>query len=364
VAVKFLNLPLLFLLLFPFPATAQEGSGQPGPGEEFRTKPWTETYLMPEAVYVGDRARLVVHLGGEFAGIDPFTLEDPANLPRQGDIHIHRLELDYRRGDREPGGNIPGAKGGPETPRLLVDFTPYSPGLLELPPLPLPGGVELEGLQVNIPSILGSGEDPLVLSPPALPLAAPGAAPLIWVTFLGILLLLLGGIGGSLWARKNLGGVLETWRKRRLVALMGKVERRFRQRLSEGGGDYQAMLGLVSAEFRSFLGSFTGYNCLAMSAGEFFALPSLVPPGPAGDGGGDVPSGLAGDGNGKAAGGVPAASFPPAADLGGACLGPFFRNLDRLRYSGEKPGKTDVAGVLDGLRVFTGRLGKALREGT
>jgi hypothetical protein len=333
--VKFRSLPLLlFLLLFPFPWTeAQEGSGQPYP-------PWTETYLIPELVYVGDRARLAVQLGSEFAGISPFTLEDPAKLPRQKEIRIHRLELDYRRGNREA-----------ESPLLLVDFTPYSPGLLEFPPLPLPGGAELEGLQAEIASILGPGEEALVLSPPALPLAAPGTTPLILATVVGILLLLLGGIGGTFWARRNLGGFLETRRKRRLVALMGKAERRLRQRLSEGGADYQAILGLVSAEFRSFLGSFTGYNCLAMSAGEFFALPSLAPPKPAVSGAGNSVE----DGGGKAAG-------EAQAELGGACLGPFFRNLDRLRYSGEKPENADVTGVLDGLRNFTGSLGRAMRE--
>jgi hypothetical protein len=149
--------------------------------------------------------------------------------------------------------------------------------------------------------------------------------------------------------------MLEIRRKRRLVALMGKAERRFRQRLSEGGGDYQAMLSLVSAEFRNFLGSFTGYNCLAMSAGEFFTLPPLIPPNPAGKG----------DEAGKTAGEeVRTAPPAPAAELGGASLGPFFRSLDRLRYSGEKPGIADVSGILDEVRNFTGSLGNALRGKT
>jgi hypothetical protein len=278
----------------------------------------------------------VVHLGPEFAGIAPFIREDPAKLPRQKDIHIHRLELDQRQGDREPGGDIPGR------PRLLIDFTPYRPGPLDLPPLPLAAGVEFEGLRLNIASILGPGKDPLVLSEPALPLLVPGTVLSILALILGILFLFLGGIGGTLWARKNLGGILETRRKRRLVTLMGKTERRLRRLLD--GGDYQAILGTVSVEFRSFLGCFTGYNCLAMSAGEFFSLPPLFPLRPAGDGAGKDPG-------------------PPAAELGGACLGPFFRNLDRLRYSGEDPGFTGVAGILDELRGFTCSLEKALRGG-
>jgi hypothetical protein len=341
--VKPRNLPLFlfFFSLSPFPGAAQQGSGQAAPGAP-PTGPWTEFYLIPETVYVGDRARLVIHLEAEFAGA-PLILEDPAKLPRQKDIRIHRLELDYRQGDREPGGNIPGAA------RLLVDFTPYAPGLLEIPPLPLTGGAKIEGFRVNIASVLGSGEEALVLSEPALPLAAPGTVPLILGAALGILLLFLGGIGGTFWARKNLGGILEIRRKRRLVALMGKAERRFRRRLSEDGRDCQAILGLVSAEFRNFLGCFTGYNCLAMSAGEFFALPPLFPPNPAGNGAGETA------GAGEAA---------PAAEPGGLFLGPFFRNLDRLRYSGEKPGIADVTGVLDEVRSFTGSLEKALRGKT
>ncbi|MDR0450502.1 MAG: hypothetical protein LBH26_04475 [Treponema sp.] len=319
------NLPLLLLFLsfLPPPLGAQQGSGPPE----------AEPYLIPRTVYVGDRARLVVRLGSGFAGTAPFTLEDPAGLPAREDIRIHRLELDSGGGDREGGGS--------GTPRLLVDFTPYSPGLIEFPPLPLPGGAGIEGLRVNVASVLGEGKEALVLSEPAPPLAVPGTILLIWLTVPGLLLLGLGGIGGALWARKNLGGVLEIRRKRRLAALMRKTERRFRQSLA-GEGDCQAMLGLVSAEFRAFLGSFTGYNCLAMSAGEFFALPPLVSPKPSGgDGGAGEPL--------------------PAAELGGAALGPFFRNLDRLRYGGEKPGAAELSGVLDGLRSFTEGLEKALR---
>lgn len=312
--MKFRNLPLLLFLAFPL--AAQQGPGKP------------ESSLIPQTIHVGDRARLVIYPGSEFAGTAPFTLEDPAKLPRHRDVRIHRLELDHRQG-----------KSG--TARLLVDFTPYRPGLIEFPPLPLPGSAGIEGIRVNVASVLGVGKDALVLSEPALPLAAPGTMPLIWATILGFLLFFLGGAGGSLWAGKNLGPWLEIRRKRRLAALMGKAERRFRRRLSEGEGDYQAMLGLVSAEFRNFLGSFTGYNCLVMSAGEFFALPSLLPPQPAGEGAGEL---------------------PPAAGLGGDYLGPFFRNLDRLRYGGEELEAADVEGVLDGIRRFAGSLEKALRR--
>jgi hypothetical protein len=293
---------------------------------------------------VGDRARLVVHLGAEFAGISPFTLEDPEKLPRQKDIHVHRLELDHLQGDRKPGGNISGAQGASGRPRLLIDFTPYSPGPMDLPPLPLAAGLEFAGIRLNIASILGSGKDALVLSEPALPLLVPGTVLFILAVTLGILLLSLGGIGGSFWARKNLGGILEIRRKRRLVALMGKTERRLRRRLLEDG-DCQAVLGTVSAEFRDFLGRFTGCNCLAMSAGEFFSLPPLFPPRPTGED----------PGTGAAAG------ILPVAEPRGLSLGLFFRNLDRLRYSGENPGIADVTGILDEIRSFTGSLGKALR---
>jgi hypothetical protein len=354
--VKIRKTALLLLLfhlglLLPSPMTAQQGTAPEG-ATPVPAKSWTESYLVPEIVYVGDRARLVVHLGSEFAGIAPFTLEDPSGLARQREIRIHRLELDYRRGRGEAGGSVPEAKDGTGRPRLLVDFTPYSPGLIDLPPLPLGGDAGLEGLQVSIASILDFGKDPLVLSEPALPLSPPGAMLLILAVTLAFLLLFLGGTGGILWARKNLGGFLKTRRKRRLVALMRKMEHRLRRELSGGGGDYQAMLGLVSTEFRDFLGCFTGYNCLAMSAGEFFTLPPLFPPDDAGD-----------RSETTLPGSVMSASAPSsgAAEPGGASLGPFFRNLDRLRYSGEKPETADVSGVLDDLRGFTSQFEKALR---
>jgi hypothetical protein len=127
---------------------------------------------------------------------------------------------------------------------------------------------------------------------------------------------------------------------------MRKTERRLRRKLSEGGGDCQALpalLALLSAEFRTFLACFTGYNCRAMSAGEFFALPPLFPPDPAGNDAGEADDAKARDG-------------PPVRALGAGCLGPFFRNLDKLRYGGENPGSADVAGVLDELRGFTDSL--------
>jgi hypothetical protein len=246
------------------------------------------------------------------------VLEDPAELPRQADIHLHRLELDRR-----------------QEPRLLVDFTAYTPGLLELPLISLPGGTEIKGLRVNIASVLGSGTEALSLAAPALPLPLPGTMLLIAATTAGIILLILGGIGGSLWARKNLGDILEIRRKRRLVVLMRKVERRLRRKIAEGAEDYHAMLGLVSAEFRGFLEYLTGYNCRAMSAGEFFGLPPLFSPGPE--------------------------EAPQAAELGGEYLGAFFRKLDRLRYSGEPLAAADVGGTLDGLRAFTEAIEKELR---
>jgi hypothetical protein len=215
-----------------------------------------------------------------------------------------------------------------------VDFTAYAPGLLELPPIPLGDG-EIRGIRVDIASVLGSGKDAMVLSDPALPLPVPGTMLLIYASATGFLLLLLGGIGGSLWARKNLGGLLEIWRKRRLLALMRKTERRLRRRLSGDAGDYPALLGLVSAEFRAFLAYITGHNCRAMTAGEFFTLPSLFPP-----------------------------ELPATEELGGEYLGAFFRRLDHLRYSGDALEAGDVAAVLDGVRSFTDTLEKALRGDT
>jgi hypothetical protein len=274
-------------------------------------------YLIPQTVFVGDKARLIVPLETVFAGIKPFVLEDAALLPRSRDIRIHRLEMERRGG----------------MPQLLIDFTAYIPGELELPPITELG---IAGLTVNIASILGGGAEGLVLSNPAPPLPAPGTMFIIYGTVTGIILLILAIIGGRIWSKRHPGAFLERWRRRRLLYLMGKVEARLRLNLIKGNlDDYKGTLASLSTEFRSFLGYFSNLNCRAMTAGEFFDFPPLLE-------WADVPGGNA----------------ETAQVLSGEYLGTLFRRFDRLRFSGERIEKEDVAGILDGVKLFITTLGQ------
>ncbi|GHV11824.1 hypothetical protein FACS189491_03750 [Spirochaetia bacterium] len=281
----------------------------------------SEPYLIPQTVFVGDRAQLVVPLGPAFTGTAAFVREDSAQLPQTGDIRIHRLELEHRGG----------------SPQLLVDFTAFAPGTLEFPPLPELG---LSGLTVNITSILGSDSEGLVLSNPAPPLAAPGTIFIIYGTVIGITLLIFALAGGRMWSRRHLGALLEKWRRQRLLRLMKKVEERLRLNLvkgSPGSENYSGTLTLLSGEFRTFLGYFSGLNCRAMTAGEFFAEDEAL---------------------NKALGNTLGET---GLVLTGEYLGTLFRRFDRLRFSGEGIEKEAVLGILDGVKLFIDTLSLVLR---
>jgi hypothetical protein len=273
---------------------------------------------------VGDQGRLILNPGPGFEDLDPFVIDDPRQLPQGQDLKILRLELRRLRG----------------VEWLFIDFTAFAPGRISLPPFDLPQmpGLKLESYQVELASILEA--DPgaaaerqgvLALSGPALPLAVPGTAFLIYGTASLIVLALLLSLGLGLWGRPYVAALLEDYRRRRLLWLMGRVGRRLRERALPGS--CQDVLRELSAEFRSFLDYFWGgpsgeRNCRAMTAAEFFALPPLFPPPDQADGA-PPPAWLE-------------LSSPPA-------LGNFFRLLDRLRYSGEPAGPAEVSALIDRL---------------
>ncbi|GHT68188.1 hypothetical protein FACS1894110_15170 [Spirochaetia bacterium] len=305
---KFTFFLLIFFTFLPSHFYLEAQQGNPGGPARRSGQP----YLIPQTVFVGDKARLVVPLGTAFAGTAAFVLDNSAELPQTGDIRIHRLELEHRGG----GGT-----------QLLVDFTAFAPGDLELP---LIAELGVSGLRVNIASILGSGSEGLVLSNPAPPLPAPGTLFIIYGTVTGIILLIFVIIGGRIWSKRHLGAFREKWRRRRLIRVMGKIERRLRLNMvkgESGSENYGEILALLSGEFRTFLGYFSGLNCRAMTAGEFFNLSPLV-----------LSTGETG----------------PV--LTGEYLGTLFRGFDRLRFSGEGIEKEDVFGILDGVKLFTDTL--------
>jgi hypothetical protein len=302
---------------------------------------------VPPQVFVGDRGRLILSPGPGFEEAAPFVIDDPRQLPQGRDLKLHRLELRRLRGAEW----------------LFIDFTAFAPGRIPLPPLPQLPGLNLESCELNVASILEGdpgdgfsrqGGAVLALSGPALPLAVPGTAFLIYGTASLIVLALLLSLGLGLWGRPYLAAFLENHRRRRLVRLMGRVGKRLRERLAPGS--CPDVLRELSTEFRAFLGYFFGrgefqfggsspfpdalsggWNCRAMTAAEFFSLPPLFPAPP---------------------------EASPWADLSSpTALGNFFRLLDWLRYSGEPAGPAEVAALIDRLDRILGAMDAGFRAG-
>jgi hypothetical protein len=215
-----------------------------------------DAYMVPPKVYLGDRASLVLPLPGYSGGGDAEIL--PARIPSSQDIDIHRVAL-----ERRPGGS-----------RLVIEFSAYTPGFLELPPLEIAGEI-FSGLKIEISSILDSSDSDMVLSPPVPPLAVPGTSLLVYGSISAVLLSLLLALwilfGEHRWVHTRLAA----WKRRRLIIAMLRIEKRLRKALIRGE-DCREMLDTLSVEFRSFLAWFTGENCRAMTAVELGGLGSLV----------------------------------------------------------------------------------------
>jgi hypothetical protein len=288
---------LTLLLLFSPRAQAQTRTDAP--------------YLLPQTIFVGDSARLVVPLGPSFAGLAPFVWDTPEELPEAPDLVIRRIELERR------GGNI----------RLLIDFTPFAPGALSLPALEFISSPDtsLPPFTVHVASILNPSQ--MTLSEPASPLAVPGTSILIYGTSLLLLLAFSLGIGGSLWGRRHFREFWERIRRRRLLRGMLRFLRRLKQECDlakdKNPGYY---LTLLSVESREFLTLFTGFNCRSLTAGEFLELP-LEEPG-----------------------------------LDPACLCRLFRAWDTLRFSGQGMEMADLFRALDEMGGLVAVLDKAEKE--
>jgi hypothetical protein len=256
------------------------------------------TYMIPPKVYLGDRASLVLPLPGS-ADNDaeiPFALIPPSQY-----IDIYSVTLERR----------------PRGSRLVVEFSAYTPGFLELPPLEIAGEIFI-GLTIEISSILESGVSGTVLSGPALPLAVPGTSLLVYgttgIVLLSVLLALCFFFRGRGW----MNTWITKWRRRQLLVSMLRIEKRLRKALIRGISRRE-ILDNLSGEFRSFLAWYTGVNCRAMTAAEFSM------------------SGMLEQSNG-----LPEGEF----------LGSFFNRCDSLRFSGGKIIDDDALAIFDELKSY------------
>jgi hypothetical protein len=211
-------------------------------------------YLIPRQIYVGDQAILVVPLPGTTRNVHDIVLTaESHDLPSDISIDFHRIILEQR---------ISGS-------RLLIEFTAFVPGLLELPIISI-GGRDFTGLTVTVNSIIDSRSS-LILSQSASSLAMPGTALMLYGTMAVIVLLLLFAVWFILKGRIFFIKWKEKWKRWRLVFAMKLTEKRLQKSLLKGENK-RIILDNLSDEFRIFLSFMTGNNCCAMTAAEFRGL--------------------------------------------------------------------------------------------
>jgi len=266
----------------------------------------TGAYLIPRQIFVGDRAILVLPLSGvaEKTGDIILTSDNSYlngnNFPLHSDIDFHRIILERR------------ANGS----RLLVEFTPFVTGRLELPAIEI-GGERFTGLTVNVNSIIDNRSS-LVLSGPASSLVMPGTAIMLY----GIIALLIIFIILTIWfflkGRVFFKNWIEKWKRRKLFISMKFTEKRLYKSVLRGE-DKRIILDMLSEKFRIFLSVLTGINCRSMTANEFKKTP---------------PNLLIYQADNQ--------SF----------LHNFFCSCDELRFSGANVNSQDILNLLSGLRGF------------
>jgi len=259
-------------------------------------------FMVPSKIYVGDRASLILPLPGFAVSAESVTA---SAVSPSADIEIHRAFL-----ERRPGGS-----------RLTIEFSAYSPGILELPPVIIEE-YAFSGLKIEVSSILEQGIAGTVLSGPALPLAIPGTSLLVYGTIISILFSLAVVFWILFWGRARIKGWFASWKKRLLLSNMRGTEKRLRRALERSDDTRRNILDALSTEFRGFLAVFTGESCRAMTASEFANIGLQVE---------TVKSGFLKD---------------------------FFRRCDGIRFGGGTINKNDALSILDDLKQFLAALEK------
>jgi len=266
----------------------------------------TRAYLIPRQIFIGDRAILVLPLSGNKEKTGDIILTqnnsyfNGNNFPLHANIDFHRIILEQR---------INGS-------RLLIEFTPFVTGRLELPVIEI-GGERFTGLTVTVNSVIDS-RLPLTLSGPASSIVMPGTAVMLY----GIIALLIIFIILTIWFFL-IGKVLfkdwiEKWKRRKLFISMKITEKHLYKSVLRGE-DGRIILDRLSEKFRIFLSVLTRINCRSMTSNEFKKLsPNLL--------------------------------IYQNADP--YFLYSFFCSCDELRFSGENVNSKDIFKLLDDLRGF------------
>lgn len=195
-----------------------------------------EPYQVPQTVYVGDRAHLVL------PSVAQEDWEISAALASTPSLHIHR---------------IASVKG-----RLSIDFTAFSTGTIDIPSLDTPEG-KLTGLQVHIASISEGGSG--ILSGPSSPLPVPGTSALLYGIIAGIIVFSFIFVVSTNWRRRSFRLI---FKKLFHYYLILKMNRFLKKMQRSTPSDLQDALCLLHTELRLFVSRITGIDCRCLSVTE------------------------------------------------------------------------------------------------
>ena len=280
------------------------------PAQNAAQLPAQSSYIIPRQIFVGDLAVLILPLPAAPENSSDIILTGDS-LPESEDIDINRIILERR------------AMGS----RLMIEFTAFAPGILELPVIEI-AGEYFEGLSVTVNSIL-DGRSDRILSAAASTLAIPGTALMLYGSLAAIAGFLLFIIWFALKGRKVFSHLKQKWKLHRLFAGLRKIEKRLNREILNGT-DFRIILDNLSEETREFLSVLTGENCRAMTAREFENLPrkSLF-----------------------------------MQEGSPAFLSIFFKRCDQLRFSGSNVTSHNILHLLGFLRNFIDTLVNAKKDG-
>jgi len=280
---------ILFIFIITFTIHAQKRSA----------------YLVPHIIYVGDPASFVLPLPASSQNQDfVITSYDTDLLPSDPYIDFHRIILERRTTGS----------------RLIIEFTPFAAGVLELPDIEI-GGDCFSGFTVTVNSLIDSRSAP-VLSSAASALAMPGTAAMLYGSMAVIVFIILSALWFIFKGRAAINKLREELKRRRLFKSIKNTEKNL-YRLVLKGANKRKILDKLSDEFKNFLSILTGHNCRVMTAREFSDFFSRLPP-----------------------------QFLAREDSA-SFLGSFFRRCDELRFSGSEVDARAIINLLSELHNFT-----------
>jgi len=271
-------------------------------------------YLVPRSIYIGDPAVLVLPLPPDSSSRsqDIVLTSLSPGFPSHADIDFQRITLERRTGGS----------------RLMIEFTAFVPGLLELPIIEI-GGEHFSGLAVTVNSMVDNRSS-VVLSGPASSLAMPGTAFMLYGTMAAVIVFILSAIWFMFKGRTFLQRLGEKWKLWKSFVSMKSTEKRLRRSVLRGGNK-RLILDKLSNEFRLFLSFLSGHNCRAMTAREFQQLSYEL-------------------------------LNNQEKEL--SFLLEFFNRCDKLRFSGKNINTKETLQLLADMRRFIGTLEKAKRVKT